>query len=128
MQYFLKDVEISVDNLHEVIRLCGLPIDIGHVWTVSMISINSREQIIEYIRPFYRPCHAMRILNPILVMEESTAIRAGILTVIKQLVKQEGTYKLMKREKYNASTGKQMIYYLQPNMHYIDSPINVLME
>jgi hypothetical protein len=95
------------------------------IWTIKDINYTNINEFIEIVKPFYRPCYIPKFIDSIHTVDNK---QLAILTVIRQLIKQEGTYQLIKQEKYNKTSGKQMIYYLQVKNRELSAPVSVIME
>lgn len=118
MQYFIKNSTVSHTILANAFRLCGLTLDTGVMWRTDNIHCIDLTAFNELLRPLYRHCFAVRFLDPCLTQDLSACTapvqqQAAILTVLKQLITAEGTYELVKQEKYKKHIGKKMTYYLQ---------------
>jgi hypothetical protein len=114
MQYFIKNITISHTILADAFQLCGLTLDTGIMWRSDNIQCTDISAFNTLLRPLYRPCFAVRFLDPCLAAQEQ---QAALLTVLKQLVTAEGTYELVKQEKYKKHIGKKMTYYLQRKVY-----------
>lgn len=125
MQYFLNNCNLTTDILHTLLQLCNIPINTNIIWTIRDIDCNKINEFITIITPMYRPCYVPKFID---IIHTSNNKQLAILTVIRQLIKKEGTYQLVKQEKYNKSSGKQMIYYLQIKNTELSEPVSVIME
>lgn len=122
MQYFIKNIKISHTILADAFQLCGLTLGTGIMWRSDNIQCTDISAFNTLLRPLYRPCFAVRFLDPCLAAQESlsctgAAQQAALLTVLKQLIASEGTYELVKQEKYKKHIGKKMTYYLQRKVY-----------
>lgn len=125
MQYFLNNCVITKDILHILLQICNIPIHTNIIWTIADIKYNRINELIDIITLMYRPCYIPKFIDSI---HTSTNKQLAILTVIRQLIKKEGTYVLVKQEKYNKLSGKQMVYYLQIKNTELYEPVSVIME
>lgn len=125
MQYFLNNCIITKDILHELLEICNIPIQTGIIWSMSTIQHNRIDEFINIIEPMYRPCYIPQFID---VLHTTLNKPLAILTIIRQLIKKEGTYELVKQEKYNKASGKQMIYYLRIKNTELSEPVSVFME
>jgi hypothetical protein len=125
MQYFLNNCNLTTDILHLLLQLCNIPINTNIIWTIKDIDYSNIDKFINIITPMYRPCYVPKFIDSILT---STNKQLAILTVIRQLIKKEGTYELIKQEKYNKTSGKQMVYYLQIKNTELSEPVSIIME
>lgn len=128
MQYFIKNSTVSHTILEDAFRLCGLTLNTGIMWRSDNINCIDISAFNKLLRPLYRPCFAVRFLDPCLTQDLSSSTapacpaqqQAAILTVLKQLIISEGTYELVKQEKYKKHIGKKMTYYLQRRKYDLD--------
>jgi len=126
MQYFSQNTTISLEDLHSILHLCNIPTDIHIAWSAAQISLENISQFIEAVKPLYRPCFAQRFLDPII--NGTSDVRSALLTVIKQIIKKEGTYRIVKREKFKSAIGKYMEYRLEYIASFLTEPITVEMS
>jgi hypothetical protein len=123
MQYFIKNITVSHTILADAFQLCGLTLDTGVMWRSDNIQCTDISAFNHLLRPLYRPCFAVRFLDPCLAAQEPLSCtgaaqqQAALLTVLKQLITAEGTYELVKQEKYKKHIGKKMTYYLQRKVY-----------